>query len=272
MKTWWEIYYRRLAQLVGSPTPWAFLIAAVGIGLLGEGASKLVDAYLGQQPAAAGALTLLAGGAVLFLLVLLFNLPQMVATMSEWLRPSRQTSLQVTTHVPHRKGVIVLVSHGKFVPAADALAYHGWDKVPGRPPALTHCWLLAGPGEGELSSLANARRLQEIYAAKGVTVEIWPLSDADDVQEVYSATRTIYQVARNRYRLHTADLIVDYTGGTKTMTAGLVLAALAEGSDLQYMKPNAYTADGRADKGAGSQPRLVDFRFVDAPGVGEKSA
>lgn len=101
------------------------------------------------------------------------------------------------------------------------------------------------------------------YEAKGVTVDIWPLRDENDVAEVFRAVRTIYQIAQHKCGLKKEEIIADYTGGTKSMTAGLVLAAIADGVDLQYMKPNAYTPGGLADKGTGSQPRLVTVNFVD---------
>jgi hypothetical protein len=159
------------------------------------------------------------------------------------------------------------VSLGDYVPAQNALDYHSWAGVPGRKPVLTHCWLLAGPGEGEKSSQSNAERLAETCKVKGIVAEIWPLEDADNVEETYRAVKIIYEIAQNKYKLAKDDIIADYTGGTKSMTTGMVLAALEQDARLQYMKPNQYEMDGRADRAAGSRPRMVQVDFVSVAGV-----
>jgi hypothetical protein len=174
----------------------------------------------------------------------------------------RQTAIAIKENVPRKRGLIILVSFGKFVPAGNALEYHSWAGVPGSKPVLTHCWLLAGPGEGEYSSRGNAERLAEEYNAKGIKAEVWPLADADDIEEAYRAVKIIYQMAQDKYKLTKEDIIADYTGGTKSMTAGMVLAALEQEGSLQFMKPNKYQADGRADRAAGSSPRMVQVKSV----------
>lgn len=157
-----RIYYRRLSQVIGSPTPWAFLLAAVALGLLGEGASKLVDAWAGAQSITPGSLTIIAGLVILLLLTVFFNLPQMMRHVSEMIWPQRSGEPQVSESgfVKHRQGMIALVSRGDYVPAADALYYHGWDKVSGLPPVLMHSWLITGPDTGEKSSQSNAQQLK----------------------------------------------------------------------------------------------------------------
>jgi hypothetical protein len=255
----------RLGQTLGSPTPWLFLLGAIAVGLLGEGASKVVDAWRTGTSTETALYTLLSGILVLLGTIVLFNVPL-------WLRLTlsqpRQASIAVEEHVPHQRALIALVSLGSYVPAENALDYHSWAGVPGSKPTLTHCWLLAGPGEGEQSSQRNAGRLAEVYAAKGITTEIWPLNDADDTEEVYRAVKLIYQLAQSKYKLPREEIIADYTGGTKSMTAGMVLAVIEQGGQLQYMKPNKYEVDGRADRAAGSRPQLVLVNFVTVDEVG----
>lgn len=255
----------RLGQTLGSPTPWLFLLGAVAVGLLGEGASKAVDAWVAGISVKTSLLTLLLGALVLLVTIVLFNVPI-------WLRSTlaqpRKTSIAIEEHVPHQRGLIALVSLGSYVPAENALAYHSWAGVPGSQSTLTHCWLLAGPGEGEQSSRKNADRLAEMYAAKGITIEVWPLRDADDPEEIYRAVKLIYQIAQSKYKLPKEEIIADYTGGTKSMTAGMVLAAIEHGGQMQHMKPNNYELDGRADRAAGSRPQLVQVNFVKVDEVG----
>jgi len=259
MKRLYDTFITRLGRTLGSPTPWLFLLGALAVGLLGEGASKWVDAWRAGESAETAIYTLILGLVILLATVTLFNIPRWLQNL---LSPPRRATISVAEHVPHHRGVIALVSVGKYVPAENALEYHAWTAASGNRPVLTHCWLLAGPGVGEGSSLDNAERLAESFRSRGVSVEVWPLADADDVQAAYLAVKTIYQVALNKYKLPQEMIIADYTGGTKSMTAGLLLAALEQEGRLQYMKPNRYEADGRADRAAGSSPRLVKVDFV----------
>ena len=68
--------------------------------------------------------------------------------------------------------------------------------------------------------------------------------------------------ARLKYDLQPEEIIADYTGGTKSLTAGMVLGALSTGIKLQYLKPNEYLPDGRTDRKAGSSPRQVNINFA----------
>lgn len=256
---------RNLGSILGSPSPWLFLIGGIlAAGLLVEGSSKLIDAYVDGQPWQAAVWTLGAGLLLLIVALSFINLPRFVAAIKEALfyPDLSNTTVVVEEQVPRRKGLIVLVSLGDYTAAASALDYHAWNLVPGSQPVLTHCWLITGPGEGDKSSQANAERIKRELEAKGVTAELWPLAEADDVQEAFQVVKTILQVAATRYRLSKDEIIVDYTGGTKSMTGGMILAALAEGIDLQYMKPNLYLPDGRADRAAGSRPRFVTIDFI----------
>jgi hypothetical protein len=256
-------YSRRLAQIIGSPTPWLFLIGVIAVGLIVEGTSRLVDSSLTGQPWQVAAWIIGIGFGLLFITVLFFNLPRVIANISKaFFTQSHVPTVAVAEQVPRRQGLVVLVSLGDYTAAASALEYHAWDLVPGSRPVLTHCWLIAGPGEGESSSLANAERIKEELMAKGIMADIWSLEDADNVQESFQAVKTIFQVATNKYKLAKDEIMADYTGGTKSMTSGMLLAAIAEGIDLQYMKPNLYLADGRADRPAGSRPRFVRINFV----------
>lgn len=259
----YDKYRQRLGQVLGSPTPWVFLFGALGLGLIGEGASKLVDALMEYLSPNAVFMTLGMGVALITGVVLFANLPQMMWNFMQAVRGVPQTAVSFSReHVPHRKGLITLVSSGQFVPAANAMSHHAWAGVPGSKPTLTHCWLIAGLGEGENTSPDNAERLKEAYEAKGVIVDIWHIRDADNVEEVFQAVKTIYHTAKQQFGLAQQDIIADYTGGTKSMTLGLALSSLNRGVDLQFMKPNAYLKDGRADKEQGSIARKVDIRFV----------
>jgi hypothetical protein len=77
---------------------------------------------------------------------------------------------------------------------------------------------------------------------------------------VFELVQQIYKEAE-ALGIPRSEIIADYTGGTKSMTAGLILACTEQDRDLQYMKPRRYTTDGRADPAAGSDPISVDTNF-----------
>lgn len=58
------------------------------------------------------------------------------------------------------------------------------------------------------------------------------------------------------------DIVADYTRGTASMTAGMVLAcSTSEDRDAQYMKAKEITPTGIAAPAAEATPILVDLRF-----------
>jgi hypothetical protein len=180
----------------------------------------------------------------------------------QWLagrRMSRFRRIQVTTaSVQPRRGLIVLVSVGPPPTAAE-------EAIRAHLERLEYCWLIVGPGKGEGSPQENAKRIIREYSQyKGRQIHFKQeeLNNPDDPEAVYYLVQRIYTEARD-YGLSEADLIADYTGGTKSMTAGMVLAcATRENRDMQYMKPRALTSDGRADRSQGADPVLVDLKFL----------
>ncbi len=160
--------------------------------------------------------------------------------------------------VTPRKGLIVLVSQGNVdtIPAAAAIEFHR--------PALQSCWLVVSPkapfsGESDLTAWKNAQTLVERYQAH--LINIHPVVvDPENAEDIFKRVEAIYLQAA-RYGLRRDEIIADFTGGTKMMTTGLVLACTAAGRDVQYMKPRGYLSDGRADVTKGSEPVRVDLHF-----------
>ncbi|HUW12609.1 MAG TPA: hypothetical protein VM537_22975, partial [Anaerolineae bacterium] len=116
--------------------------------------------------------------------------------------------------------------------------------------------------------------LRERYEGRLEKIEVITIGDADDPEDTFVAVEEAYRRARKRYGLKTGQVIADFTGGTKAMTAGMVLACVGEGRPLEYMKPRKYKADGRADAAAGSEARLVEVDFFlrgGGPGAEEEA-
>jgi hypothetical protein len=146
---------------------------------------------------------------------------------------------------PRMAGLVALVGRGdaKNEPARLALDYH----LEGEP-GLQVCWLIAS--KGTTGSLPTALQLYEQYKDR-CQLEICPISDAFDLQEIYQMVREVYKVKVPNAGLESSEVITDFTGGTAPMSAG---AALACGDEypMQY-----YT--GR-QPGIVSTPLWVRFR------------
>jgi len=146
---------------------------------------------------------------------------------------------------PRMAGLVALVGKGKpeDEPARLALDYH----LAGEP-GLQACWLIAS--RGATGSMPTAQALYERYKDR-CHLEICPISDAFDLQEIYETVREIYEQRVIDAGLEPSQVITDFTGGTAPMSAGAALACGGE-YPMQY-----YT--GRK-LGIASTPMWVRFR------------
>jgi hypothetical protein len=157
-----------------------------------------------------------------------------------------------------RRGLVVLVSQGRLadIPATAAMNFHS--------PALEHCWLITSPEplkpppEPSQSAWKNASELKAKYHGKVKTYV--KVIDPEDPQSIFQAVEQVYAQAKH-LDLSSKEIVADFTGGTKMMTAGMVLACTPDDRDVQYMKPLRFTPDGRADHIFGAEPRWVDLNF-----------
>jgi hypothetical protein len=116
---------------------------------------------------------------------------------------------------------------------------------------LRHCWLICTE-----KSLAEAEQLVQKLVDEGVRRSMfyygadWALGVADemgvpltmvlaagredDPNYVRQVMEGIYGAAWQRFGLGEEEMIVDYTGGTKSITAGMMLACVSPGRRLQY--------------------------------------
>lgn len=251
-------YSRRLAVAFGSSTPWVFLVGALAVGLLTQGVSSGIEAYFAGGSYAVSLANVGLGTAVLLLLVLFFNLPQLVrGWLSAWRRSS---TISVGANVARRRGLIALVSYGQQVPAEAAIRYH--QRPTAAEPGLQICWLIAGPGEGEQSSLQNAYHLRDKYGQEGIEFFILQVKDADDPKETFHLVQGIFNQCDLQYGIPPQQMIADFTGGTKGMTAGMVLACTLPDWDLQHMKPLKYDDTGYAIPSGGAVPRLIRVDYL----------
>ncbi len=147
-------------------------------------------------------------------------------------------------------GLVVLVGPGRpgedplKGPVGPAIDHHLVPDAEGQP-QLKVCWLVASD-EG----LPVALALRERYKSR-CRVLVRQVHQAFDVQETYEAIQDIYLNQAPAQGLTPQQVIADFTGGTKMMTAGMVLAC-GDRWPMQYMT-------GRKE-GALSTPILVRFQ------------
>lgn len=175
----------------------------------------------------------------------------------------------IVRSIKPRRALVVLVSQGRTedIPATAAIKYHL--------SALEHCWLITSPEPANpppspsQSAWKNAAALKVQH--EGSVKMHTKVIDPEDPQSIFQAVAQVYSEAKS-LDLSSKEIVADFTGGTKMMTAGMVLACTPADRDVQYMKPLAFLADGRADLTAGSEPRWVDLNFFlgRAEGEGKK--
>lgn len=84
--------------------------------------------------------------------------------------------------------------------------------------------------------------------------------DEYDPQKVFEAIELVYKEVKV-LGLKPREMVADITGGTKPMTAGMVLACTPADRHVEYLKPNRTFPDGRADPSGGFTPKLIDLEF-----------
>ena len=178
-------------------------------------------------------------------------------------------------HPGQRKGLIVLSSPGgkRRLAAENAIEAHLG--------TMRHCWIIAGPNPPvqppppapppekpevapEPTSRQNADSMATRYheAHPEVQFDVLQLDDEHNPAQSFGLVTSIYQQAA-AFGLREEDVIADYTGGTKSMTAGMVLACSAsETRDAQYMRAHEVTPAGLARRNSTAEPVLVDLNFI----------
>ena len=147
------------------------------------------------------------------------------------------------------RGLIVAMSPRDESPAEAAIRFH-WNN--GQVPYLEHCWLICTE-----KSLPYAQALASKLAQDGLTQKLelhygtYPLTDADQPEQTISLlvpdslvddpnyiqrlVNSIYEDAIAQANLDETEVIADYTGATKGMTAGILLACTRPERPLQYI-------------------------------------
>lgn len=103
--------------------------------------------------------------------------------------------------------------------------------------ALEHCWLICTEGErGSAGQYDSACAALRTLLGKNVAFYKILLDDAGSVERAKHVVETIYQVELPAIGLHEEEVVADFTAGTAAMTGGMVLATIAAGRKLEYLR------------------------------------
>jgi len=154
-----------------------------------------------------------------------------------------EVSVDESRLAPPHRGLIWLLGPGPVEHALHAIRYHA-GRQPSQGPRSglgphsdqgLHCWLVMQRGNEAVQAAYNA--LASSVAEEKLAARLEPvLVERLDVEVTYQAVCHVFEREAPAVGLAERDVIADITGGTKPMTAGMVLAALDGARDLEYVE------------------------------------
>jgi hypothetical protein len=197
----------------------AFALGLLVVGLLGDVTYDLLTAPADSLPIAwrpTAAALILTG-----LAYLLYRLDR------RRLRTVRAVVDESRLAPPHA-GLIWLFGPGQFEHLIFALEHHQKD-------GGAQCWLVMQEGIAPVKERFG--ELSQRLAETGLTTRLHPVYvKQPDVQAAYQAVQNVFEREAAEEGLTPDQVIADITGGTKPLTAGMVLAALTAGGALEYVE------------------------------------
>lgn len=137
---------------------------------------------------------------------------------------------------PPHAGLVWLFGPGRFDHLVSALKHHQ------RGGGAAHCWLVMQENIPPVKERFG--ELSQRLAEEGLSTRLHPVYiKQPDVQTTCEAIRKVFEREAAEEGLESDQIIADITGGTKPMTAGMVLAALTTGGALEYVESKR-DADG----------------------------
>lgn len=235
---------------VGKAPP---LLFAIVLYLIGITVNSLSDAINNSTGLGSWQIT---GFGVVFLLIIFLLLDPITKYIDYLLARSARMTATIGEKPDQQKGLIVFSSPrgdpNKQAPAEAAIRYHL--------STLQRCWIITGGKSSYTAAIELIKKLvNEGYNGNIFAIKQMQSADADNPMRVYEAIEEVYK--ERPEGLSEGDIIADYTGGTKSMTAGMVLACAPPLRKIQFLKPNEYDENGYILMDKGSNPKLVHISF-----------
>ena len=167
-----------------------------------------------------------------------------------WLRHSEPIGLFEDRTVKASRGLMLLVSRGDGVRQATWAIQHHRTR-------LTHLWLIHSSDSEEVAKSLRTQTEQDLPA---ITVRLMQLPNLGSVELAKQLVEQV-QTEAKLAGLDWDDLICDFTGMTKPVSAGVVLANVGPHARLQYMEPTKTLPDGRPDPEAPSKPVGIRLNY-----------
>lgn len=200
--------------------------------------------------------------------ILLGIIPTIIG-MIKWAFPRWQRNSRRQSWIEHRnaepvQALIAAVGLGEGETAAEtAIKFHA--------PELRHCWLLVTKQADN-----NFQKIYQRYSEYNPqdktqeprypgddshSIEIYKreIKDPYDIDNVFKVMKGIYREAAD-FGIKEQDILCDYTGATASVSAAMIMVtALSENRNLQYLVPNEVDDNGRARSEKGTTPWLIDY-------------
>lgn len=130
---------------------------------------------------------------------------------------------------PPHAGVVWLLGPGPVDHMLFALEHHR------RGGGAAHCWLVMQSNEKPVQDAFE--QLSRVVSERGLGTQLHPVYiQALEAREAYQAVEIVFNREAAEAGLKPGQVIADITGGTKPLTAGMVLGALTTGRALEYVE------------------------------------
>lgn len=142
---------------------------------------------------------------------------------------------------PQRRGLVWILTPSGTMHTMVAIRHHYGDGTQYN--SLKHCWLVQQRGNQKV--IDERHILEKQLAKEGIDVELHtvPVNELS-VRAAYDALVQLVERDLSAHEVVRTNFVVDITGGTKPMTAGLILGALSTDCLLEYIESDR-DADGR---------------------------
>jgi hypothetical protein len=100
---------------------------------------------------------------------------------------------------------------------------------------LKHCWIVCTAG-GSAPQFEAAKRIVKKFAGPEVECHAEEIEAVYEVKAIAEKIARIYDEAALKYNLLPNRIIADFTGGTATMSAGVILATMTEDRKIEYLR------------------------------------
>jgi hypothetical protein len=161
--------------------------------------------------------------------------------------------LNIERRVSRAKALIAFVSLGPGRSSAlEAASYHAEGGV------LRDLWLITSTAASADAGYVRAE-VEKLFPH----VTVHPTVFLTDVYSIPEAKAEVENLRKKCLLKHKSerDVICDFTGLTKSPSAGMMLACAPRNARLQYMHPKGYLANGYADTALGSNPVEVEIAY-----------